>query len=48
MRIIKEQFVGDLPTTLGVDFHVKVMQIDGVCVALQLWDTAGQERYEAK
>ena len=31
--------------TIGVDFSVKTIKIDGQTVRLQLWDTAGQERY---
>lgn len=33
--------------TVGVDFHTKVVQIDGHNLKLQLWDTAGQERFRA-
>lgn len=28
--------------TIGVDFKIKIMQIDGKNAKLQLWDTAGQ------
>ena len=31
--------------TVGIDFKVKHMQIDGKNVKLQIWDTAGQERF---
>jgi len=31
--------------TLGVDFKIKVLNIDGKKVRLQVWDTAGQERF---
>lgn len=33
--------------TIGVDFQIKTMCIDGRCFALQLWDTAGQERFRS-
>ncbi|XP_022803164.1 uncharacterized protein LOC111340572 isoform X2 [Stylophora pistillata] len=33
--------------TIGVDFQIKTMNIDGRCIALQLWDTAGQERFRS-
>ncbi|VDO24386.1 unnamed protein product [Onchocerca flexuosa] len=46
-RIIKGTFSGNLHSTLGVDFYVKVVSIDGKNVAIQLWDTAGQERFRS-
>ncbi|CAI2356774.1 unnamed protein product [Caenorhabditis sp. 36 PRJEB53466] len=47
MRVIRKQFTSQLPSTLGVDFHVKTVNVDGRNVALQLWDTAGQERFRS-
>ncbi|KAJ8790852.1 hypothetical protein J1605_020946 [Eschrichtius robustus] len=31
--------------TVGIDYRVRTVSVDGSRVALQLWDTAGQERY---
>lgn len=31
--------------TIGVDFKVKIMDVNGRRVKCQLWDTAGQERF---
>jgi Ras-related protein Rab-8A len=31
--------------TIGIDFKVKLVDIDGFRLKLQLWDTAGQERF---
>ncbi|XP_028813388.1 ras and EF-hand domain-containing protein homolog [Denticeps clupeoides] len=33
--------------TVGIDYRVKTLTVDGSQVALQLWDTAGQERYRS-
>lgn len=30
----------------GIDFKLKMTEIDGTRVKLQLWDTAGQERFK--
>jgi len=32
--------------TIGVDFRIKYLEIDGTMVRLQIWDTAGQERFQ--
>ena len=32
-------------STIGVDFKIKTVELDGETVKLQLWDTAGQERF---
>ena len=31
--------------TIGVDFHVKKIQVDGKLVLLQIWDFAGEKRF---
>lgn len=47
---ILQRFAGDeFPTsyvsTIGVDFKIQALQVDGETVKLQVWDTAGQERF---
>lgn len=34
-------------STIGVDFKIKSVEVDGEKVKLQIWDTAGQERFRA-
>ncbi|XP_046637323.1 ras-related protein Rab-30-like isoform X1 [Daphnia pulicaria] len=33
--------------TIGVDFMIKTVEIDGLKIKLQIWDTAGQERFRS-
>ncbi|XP_044927669.1 EF-hand calcium-binding domain-containing protein 4B isoform X2 [Mustela putorius furo] len=44
-RFCEDRFAPGLAATVGIDYQVKMMYVDGSYVALQLWDTAGQERY---
>lgn len=32
--------------TIGVDFKIKIITVDGMRLKLQIWDTAGQERFK--
>ena len=44
-RYLTGVFKGDSGITIGVDFHVKKLEIDGKRVGLQIWDFAGEERF---
>ncbi|XP_003463343.2 EF-hand calcium-binding domain-containing protein 4B isoform X2 [Cavia porcellus] len=44
-RLCDEHFSTGIAATVGIDYRVKTINVDGSQVALQLWDTAGQERY---
>lgn len=47
MRYCMGTFYQSTSATLGVDFHIKVLQNNGKNIALQLWDTCGQERFRS-
>ncbi|KAM4615942.1 ras and EF-hand domain-containing protein [Polymixia lowei] len=47
LRLCKNEFRLNSSATLGVDFHMKTLTVDGVPTLLQLWDTAGQERFRS-
>lgn len=45
MRFSEDSFVSSFITTIGIDFKIKKVLLDGKWVKLQIWDTAGQERF---
>ncbi|KAJ8380893.1 hypothetical protein SKAU_G00016710 [Synaphobranchus kaupii] len=47
LRLCKNEFRENGSTTLGVDFQMKTLVVDGEPTVLQLWDTAGQERFRS-
>ena len=45
-RVKGEGFFETYKTTLGVDFEIKRMKVNGENVRLQIWDIMGQERFQ--
>lgn len=45
LRFADNMFSGNYITTIGVDFKIRKINVDGEMVKLQIWDTAGQERF---
>lgn len=45
LRFADNMFSGSYITTIGVDFKIRKINVDGEMVKLQIWDTAGQERF---
>ncbi|XP_065190500.1 ras-related protein Rab-35-like [Sycon ciliatum] len=45
LRFADNVFSGTYITTIGVDFKIRTIDVDGEKVKLQIWDTAGQERF---
>lgn len=46
-RYTDNTYSKDGASTIGVDFKIKTIVVDGKHVKLQIWDTAGQERFKA-
>ena len=46
LRFVDSTWNDAFVPTIGVDFKVRTMNIDGKKVKLQIWDTAGQERFK--
>lgn len=44
-RFLTNFFKEDITMTLGVDFHLKAVELNGETVKLQIWDFAGEERF---
>jgi len=42
VRFADNHFSGNYITTIGVDFKIRTIEIQGERVKLQIWDTAGQ------
>ena len=47
LRYVNEEYKMTHITTIGVDFKIKTINIDGIKIKMQIWDTAGQERYKS-
>ncbi|XP_036309194.1 ras-related protein Rab-18 isoform X2 [Pipistrellus kuhlii] len=45
LRFTDDTFDPELAATIGVDFKVKTISVDGNKAKLAIWDTAGQERF---
>ncbi len=45
LRYCDNKFDENQVSTIGVDFKVKTLTLDGKRIQLAIWDTAGQERY---
>lgn len=45
LRFTDDSFDDHIQSTIGVDFKVKHIDMDGKRVKLTIWDTAGQERF---
>uniref|UniRef100_A0A4X2JMT1 small monomeric GTPase n=1 Tax=Vombatus ursinus TaxID=29139 RepID=A0A4X2JMT1_VOMUR len=45
LRFTDNTYSENCITTIGVDFKIRTIQLDGKTVKLQIWDTAGQERF---
>merc|ERR1712070_1293584 len=44
-RYSDDVFNANFLMTIGIDFKIKTIELDGKKIKLQIWDTAGQERF---
>ncbi|KAI4971445.1 hypothetical protein ZWY2020_002359 [Hordeum vulgare] len=45
LRFSDGSFTTSFITTIGIDFKIRTVELDGKQIKLQIWDTAGQERF---
>ena len=46
LRYTDDSFTANHLTTIGIDFKIKILNLEGKTIKLQIWDTAGQERFK--
>ena len=46
-RFSEDRFSETEPITIGSDFNVRTIELDGKKIRAQIWDTAGQDRFRA-
>ena len=46
VRFSDDAFSASYITTIGIDFKIRTIELDGKRIKLQIWDTAGQERFK--
>ena len=46
-RFSDDAFTTNFISTIGIDFKLKTIEINGKKIKLQIWDTAGQERFRS-
>uniref|UniRef100_A0A0R3RU64 Ras-related protein Rab-8A n=1 Tax=Elaeophora elaphi TaxID=1147741 RepID=A0A0R3RU64_9BILA len=44
-RFSDDSFNNSFISTIGIDFKIRTIELDGKKIKLQIWDTAGQERF---
>lgn len=46
LQFVEKTFTDNFISTIGIDYRVRSITIDGKRIKLQVWDTGGQERFK--
>jgi len=46
VRFADDTFSTNYISTIGIDFKIRTLELEGKRIKLQIWDTAGQERFK--
>jgi small GTP-binding protein len=46
-RYVHDRYSANTISTVGIEYSIRNVEIDGKTIKVQIWDTAGQERYRA-
>ena len=47
LRFADDTYTESYISTIGVDFKIRTIELDGKTIKLQIWDTAGQESFRS-
>lgn len=47
LRLVDKEFDPDFNATIGIDFKIKILNLEDKIIKLQIWDSAGQDRFRA-
>jgi len=47
VRCVSRTYTDGYRSTIGLDYKIKRLQVDGKDIKMCIWDTAGQERFKA-
>jgi len=47
LRYIEDTYTGNHISTIGVDYKIKLIQLNSEMIKLQIWDTAGQDKFRS-
>jgi small GTP-binding protein len=47
LQYTDKRFSSDVQPTIGVDFKIETIQVNGVVLQITIWDTAGQEKFRS-